>query len=51
MGRVLSRSELRQNPVLGLMMGVLMATAVIQSSSTTTSIVIGMVASNVLQVR
>lgn len=37
------------NPIVGLMIGVL-ATAIIQSSSTTTSIVVGLVASGVLSV-
>ncbi len=45
-----TQSEVLRNPIVGVMIGVL-ATAVIQSSSTTTSIVIGMVAADVLKVQ
>lgn len=43
-GAALSDSRLLQNPVAGLMIGV-MATVFVQSSSTSTSIVVTMVAS------
>ena len=43
-GEIFSSSELLQNPVAGLMIGIL-ATVTVQSSSTSTSIVITMVAS------
>lgn len=44
-GKVFKESDLLQNPVAGLMMGVL-ATVLLQSSSTTTSIVITMTGAN-----
>ena len=40
----------RQNPIVGVMLGVL-STVLVQSSSTTTSIVVGMVAADILKVR
>lgn len=42
--RVISQSELLQNPIVGLMIGVLV-TVLVQSSSTSTSIVVTMVSS------
>lgn len=44
-GRFISNSELLQNPVVGLMIGVLV-TVLVQSSSTSTSIVVTMVGSD-----
>lgn len=44
-GSIFAENELLSNPVVGLMIGVL-ATVLLQSSSTTTSIVVSMVASN-----
>ena len=44
-GRFVSDSELLQNPVVGLMIGVLV-TVLVQSSSTSTSIVVTMVGSD-----
>ena len=44
-GRVISKSELLQNPIVGLMIGVLV-TVLVQSSSTSTSIVVTMVGSD-----
>lgn len=44
-GRVISHSELLQNPIVGLMIGVLV-TVLVQSSSTSTSIVVTMVGSD-----
>jgi hypothetical protein len=38
-----------QNPIVGLMLGIL-ATVLVQSSSTTTSIIVGIVASGILKV-
>ncbi|XP_015918963.1 sodium-dependent phosphate transport protein 2B [Parasteatoda tepidariorum] len=49
-GRVFSESELLRNPVVGLMIGVL-ATVLVQSSSTSTSIVVTMVGSGLLRVK
>jgi solute carrier family 34 (sodium-dependent phosphate cotransporter) len=43
-GKVISNSELLKNPVVGLMIGVLV-TVLVQSSSTSTSIVVTMVGS------
>jgi len=43
-GAAFSQSKLLQNPIAGLMMGVL-ATSLVQSSSTSSSIVVTMVAS------
>ena len=43
-GEVFASNEVLQNPVAGLMIGVL-ATVLVQSSSTSTSIVVAMVAS------
>ncbi len=48
--KVFTGSDVLSNPIVGVMMGVL-STVIIQSSSTTTSVVIGMVASGVLPVR
>jgi sodium-dependent phosphate cotransporter len=47
---VFSQSELLQNPIVGLMLGILV-TVLLQSSSTTTSIIVGMVAGQILTVR
>ena len=47
---VFTKSDLLQNPIVGLMLGVL-ATVLVQSSSTTTSIIVGMVASGILPVQ
>lgn len=44
-GEVFQQSDILTNPVAGLMMGVLV-TVLVQSSSTSTSIVISMVAAN-----
>ncbi|XP_064651076.1 sodium-dependent phosphate transport protein 2B-like isoform X2 [Lineus longissimus] len=49
-GRAFADNELLQNPVAGLMVGVL-ATVLVQSSSTSTSIVVTMVAANILYVK
>ncbi|XP_057297477.1 sodium-dependent phosphate transport protein 2B-like isoform X2 [Hydractinia symbiolongicarpus] len=49
-GQVFASDSLVSNPVAGLMIGVL-ATVLLQSSSTTTSIVVAMVASGILNVR
>ncbi|XP_076456282.1 sodium-dependent phosphate transport protein 2A-like [Babylonia areolata] len=49
-GSVFQDSELLKNPITGLMIGV-MATVILQSSSTSTSIVITMVSSGILEVR
>ena len=49
-GSVFQDSELLANPITGLMIGVL-ATVILQSSSTSSSIVITMVASNILDIR
>ncbi|XP_064594419.1 sodium-dependent phosphate transport protein 2B-like isoform X2 [Liolophura sinensis] len=48
-GNALSDNELMRNPVAGLMIGVL-ATVLVQSSSTSTSIVVTMVASGIIDV-
>ena len=45
-GALFSNSELLQNPVVGLMIGVLV-TVLVQSSSTSTSIIVGLVATDV----
>ena len=42
-GSIFAESQLLSNPVVGLMMGIL-ATVLFQSSSTTTSVVVSMVA-------
>lgn len=44
-GKFFENNELLQNPMVGLMIGVLV-TVLVQSSSTSTSIVVTMVASN-----
>ncbi|XP_078692345.1 sodium-dependent phosphate transport protein 2B-like [Branchiostoma floridae x Branchiostoma belcheri] len=49
-GKAFSDNALLQNPIAGLMIGVL-ATVLVQSSSTSTSIVVTMVASGLLDVR
>ncbi|KAH3699565.1 hypothetical protein DPMN_074523 [Dreissena polymorpha] len=49
-GGVFTQSSLLQNPVAGLMVGIL-ATVLVQSSSTSTSIVVTMVGSGILEVR
>ncbi|KAI8489960.1 hypothetical protein Bbelb_323210 [Branchiostoma belcheri] len=49
-GETLSNNELLTNPVAGLMIGVL-ATVLVQSSSTSTSIVVTMVGAGILEVR
>ena len=49
-GRVFAQTEILQNPVVGVMLGVL-ATVAVQSSSTTTSIIVGMVAADILTVQ
>lgn len=41
-GAIFQQSELMQNPVVGLMIGILV-TVLVQSSSTSTSIVVSMV--------
>lgn len=49
-GKVFASNELLSNPVAGLMIGVL-ATVLVQSSSTSTSIIVTMVASGIISVR
>ncbi|XP_052766305.1 sodium-dependent phosphate transport protein 2B-like [Mya arenaria] len=49
-GEIFKQSELLSNPVTGLMIGIL-ATVLFQSSSTTTSIVVSMVAAKIIPVR
>ncbi|ESO89815.1 hypothetical protein LOTGIDRAFT_192771, partial [Lottia gigantea] len=49
-GEALGNSELLQNPIAGLMLGVLV-TVLVQSSSTSTSIVVSMVSSGILPVK
>lgn len=49
-GQVFRNNEILQNPVAGVMIGVL-ATVLVQSSSTTTSIVVGMVSGGLLDVQ
>lgn len=49
-GRVFQDSELVRNPVCGVMIG-LLSTVLVQSSSTTTSIVVSMVAADILTVK
>ncbi|XP_064651218.1 sodium-dependent phosphate transport protein 2B-like [Lineus longissimus] len=49
-GQTFANNEILQNPVAGLMVGVL-ATVLLQSSSTTSSIIISMVAGKVMYVR
>eukprot|EP00058_Branchiostoma_floridae_P023336 XP_002608826.1 hypothetical protein BRAFLDRAFT_89694 [Branchiostoma floridae] len=49
-GETLSNNELLTNPVAGLMIGVL-ATVLVQSSSTSTSIVVTMVGASILEVK
>lgn len=48
-GKLFSQSELLQNPIVGMMIGVL-CTVLVQSSSTTTSIIVGMVSSDIIKV-
>ena len=47
---VFAQSDLLQNPMVGLMLGVLV-TVLLQSSSTTTSIIVGMVGGQIITVR
>ncbi len=49
-GDIFSQSELLRNPVVRVMLGVL-ATVLVQSSSTTTSIIVGMVAADLVEVQ
>lgn len=49
-GEVFRKNEILRNPVAGVMIGVL-ATVLVQSSSTSTSIVVGMVGGGLLDVR
>jgi len=49
-GRAFSENEILSNPIAGLMIGVLV-TVLVQSSSTSTSIVVAMVAGDVLKVK
>lgn len=49
-GEVFSNNELLSNPICGVMIGVL-STVLVQSSSTSTSIVVSMVAADILDVR
>ncbi|XP_055892264.1 sodium-dependent phosphate transport protein 2B-like [Biomphalaria glabrata] len=49
-GQAMSSSVLLSNPVAGLMVGVL-ATVLVQSSSTSTSIIVSMVSADILQVK
>nr|XP_054751955.1 sodium-dependent phosphate transport protein 2A-like [Lytechinus pictus] len=49
-GEVFSQNELLNNPVCGLMIGIL-ATVLVQSSSTSTSIVVSIVAAGILPVK
>ncbi|KAL5021849.1 hypothetical protein ScPMuIL_001004 [Solemya velum] len=49
-GKVFRESDMLQNPVAGLMIGVL-ATVLLQSSSTTTSIVITMTGASIMDIR
>ncbi|XP_033114765.1 sodium-dependent phosphate transport protein 2A-like [Anneissia japonica] len=49
-GEALSQNELLSNPVCGLMIGI-MVTVLVQSSSTSTSIIVSMVAAELLQVQ
>ncbi len=49
-GKLFSSSALLQNPILGMMLGVV-TTALIASSSTTTSVIVGMVGADVLKVQ
>lgn len=49
-GSVFSDSDLLRNPITGLMIGVL-ATVILQSSSTSSSIVITMVSSNIIEIQ
>uniref|UniRef100_A0A0K2UXF9 Solute carrier family 34 (Type II sodium/phosphate contransporter), member 2 [Xenopus laevis] n=1 Tax=Lepeophtheirus salmonis TaxID=72036 RepID=A0A0K2UXF9_LEPSM len=49
-GALFSNSEILQNPIVGVMIGVI-STVLIQSSSTTSSIIVGMVGSGVLSIK
>lgn len=49
-GQVFSENQILSNPVAGLMIGIL-ATVLLQSSSTTTSIVVSMVAAKIIPVK
>lgn len=49
-GEIFQKSSILQNPVVGLMLGIL-TTVLVQSSSTSTSILVGMVAAGFMDVR
>lgn len=49
-GEVFARSKILNNPIIGLMIGVLV-TVLVQSSSTSTSIVVAMVSAGIVQLR
>ncbi|XP_071941608.1 sodium-dependent phosphate transport protein 2B-like [Antedon mediterranea] len=49
-GEALAQNELLSNPICGLMLGI-MVTVLVQSSSTSTSIIVSMVAAELLQVQ
>jgi sodium-dependent phosphate cotransporter len=49
-GGLISQSDFLSNPIVGVMLGILV-TALIQSSSTTTSVIVGLVAGDILNVR
>ena len=46
----ISESSILRNPIVGLMLGIL-ATGLMQSSSTVTSIIVGLVAAGVIPVK
>jgi sodium-dependent phosphate cotransporter len=48
-GSVFANSKILQNPIVGLMLGILV-TVLMQSSSTTTSIIVGLVAAKIIKV-
>lgn len=48
-GSVFSNSEILKNPIVGLMIGVLV-TVLVQSSSTSTSIIVAMIASEIVEI-
>ncbi|CAG7733910.1 unnamed protein product [Allacma fusca] len=49
-GEIFRKSDILQNPVVGVMIGIL-TTVLVQSSSTSTSIIVGMVSAGFLQVQ
>ncbi|XP_035715121.1 sodium-dependent phosphate transport protein 2A isoform X2 [Folsomia candida] len=49
-GEIFQQSEILQNPVVGVMIGIL-TTVLVQSSSTSTSIIVGMVAAGFMDVK